>query len=63
MCLMEKFLNPEKIVKFFDLEKGDHVADFGAGHGFFAIELAKTAGAKGKIYAIEAQYLCGESDY
>jgi len=50
-----KFLSPEEIVKFFDLQKGDHIADFGAGHGFFAIPMAKIAGKSGKVYAIDVQ--------
>lgn len=52
---MEKFLAPEEAVRIFDLEKGDHVADFGAGHGYFALALAKAVGAKGKVYAIDVQ--------
>ncbi len=49
------FLEPEKIVRYFDLEKGDHVADFGAGHGFFTIPMAEIVGGNGKIYAIDIQ--------
>lgn len=49
------FLEPEKIVRYFDLEKGDHVADFGAGHGFFTIPMAKLVGGNGKVYAIDIQ--------
>lgn len=52
---MESFLSPEEVIKVFDLEKGDHVVDFGAGHGFFAIPMAKAVGAKGKVYAIDIQ--------
>lgn len=50
-----EFLEPEKIVRYFDLEKGDHVADFGAGHGFFTIPMAQIVGGNGKVYAIDIQ--------
>lgn len=49
------FLTPERIVKTFNLEKGDHAADFGAGHGFFAIPMAKIVGGNGKVYAFDVQ--------
>lgn len=49
------FLEPERIVKSFGLEKGDYVADFGAGHGYFVIPLARTVGGDGKVYALDIQ--------
>lgn len=49
------FLEPERIVKNLGLEKGDHVADFGAGHGYFTIPMAKAVGGDGKVYAIDVQ--------
>ncbi len=49
------FLEPEKIVASLDLEKGDHVADFGAGHGYFTIPIAKIVGGDGKVYAFDIQ--------
>lgn len=49
------FLTPERIVRYFDLEKGDHVADFGAGHGYFTIPMARVVGAEGRVYAIDIQ--------
>lgn len=49
------FLEPEHIVRYFDLKSGDHVADFGAGHGYFTIPSAKTVGGDGKVYAIDIQ--------
>lgn len=51
----QNFLNPEQIVKYLKLEAGDHVADFGAGHGFFTIPMARIVGGDGKIYAIDIQ--------
>ena len=49
------FLEPDRIVKSFDLERGDYVADFGAGHGYFVIPLARTVGGDGKVYALDIQ--------
>lgn len=49
------FLDPEKIVDLFGIEKGDHVADFGAGHGYYTIPLARRVGGNGKVYAVDIQ--------
>jgi len=51
----EKFLEPERIVKNFGLKPGDHVADFGAGHGYFTLPLARAVGREGKVWAIDIQ--------
>jgi len=49
------FLEPERIVKLFGLKSGDHVADFGAGHGYFTMALARSVGNEGKVWAIDIQ--------
>lgn len=49
------FLEPDKVVREFGLKVGDHVADFGAGHGYFTIPIAKIVGGDGKVYAIDIQ--------
>jgi len=51
----ESFLEPQRIVRYFGLQEGDHVADFGAGHGYFTIPMAKAVGGNGKVYAIDVQ--------
>ncbi len=49
------FLNPERIVASFGLQPGDHVADFGAGHGYFTIPMARAVGGDGKVFALDIQ--------
>ncbi len=49
------FLEPERIVRYFGLVPGDHVADFGAGHGYFTILMARIVGGDGKVYALDVQ--------
>lgn len=49
------FLDPKRMVALFELKPGDHVADFGAGHGYFTIAMAHAVGGDGKVYAIDIQ--------
>lgn len=55
----ENFLHPERIIGLLVslslLQKGSVIADFGAGHGYFTIPLARTTGPEGKVYAIDIQ--------
>lgn len=52
-CTM--FSDPEKNIEQFDLGKGNYVADFGAGSGFYTFAAAKAVGETGKVYAIDVQ--------
>ena len=49
------FSDPEKNIEQFDLGKGSHVADFGAGSGFYSFAAAKAVGGAGKVYAVDVQ--------
>jgi len=49
------FLNPQHILKEFDIRAGMSVADFGSGSGYFSIPLAQAVGNKGAVYAIDVQ--------
>ena len=52
---MAEFLEPDRIVQSFALQPGDYVADFGAGHGFFTMAMARAVGGDGKVYALDIQ--------
>ncbi len=41
------------IIKSLDIQKGDIIADIGAGGGYFTFEFSKKAGEKGKVFAID----------
>ena len=50
-----EFVRPESVIALLDLKKGDHVADFGAGHGYFTLPIARAVGSEGKVYALDVQ--------
>lgn len=49
------FSNPEKNLIQFGIGEGMHVADFGAGNGYYAFALAKKVGETGRVYCIDVQ--------
>lgn len=49
------FSDPNKVVEQFGVMPGMHVADFGAGSGFYTFSLSKILGSTGKVYAIDIQ--------
>ena len=56
MSTGSNLFQPEQLIQSFNIRAGDHIADFGAGHGYFAIPLARATGPAGKVYAIDIQW-------
>jgi SAM-dependent methyltransferase len=46
---------PELIMDALKIAYGDHVADIGAGGGFFSVRLARRVGPNGRVYAQDIQ--------
>lgn len=49
------FIDPQKNIEQFGLEKGMMVADLGVGSGFYTISASKKVGEDGRVYAIDVQ--------
>lgn len=49
------FSDPEQNIQQFELRKGDHVADFGSGVGYYSFAAAEAVGENGKVYSIDVQ--------
>lgn len=49
------FADPKHIVGQFGLTEGMHVADLGAGAGYYSIAAAGRVGVSGRVYAVEIQ--------
>jgi ubiquinone/menaquinone biosynthesis C-methylase UbiE len=47
------FLHPEKVLSQLGLKEGMRVADFGCGHGYFSIPVAKAVGKDGRVFSID----------
>ena len=45
--------HPEQVLAALALQPGAHVADIGAGGGYFTFKLADAVGPKGRVYAID----------
>lgn len=50
-----RFVQPSVVASHFHLYKGDRVADFGAGTGYFIKALGEAVGPEGRVYACEVQ--------
>lgn len=49
----DSWQRPRDVVRALGLAPGDHVADLGAGDGYFVPYLAEAVGADGRVYAVE----------
>ena len=49
----QSFIGVDKIINQLDIKQNMVIADFGAGHGFFSIAMAKKVGPSGQIFAID----------
>ncbi len=49
----EGFLNPQQIINNLEIKEGMVIADFGCGHGYFTLPLAKKVGKNGKVWALD----------
>jgi ubiquinone/menaquinone biosynthesis C-methylase UbiE len=48
-----RWQQPEVVIRSLALQPGDHVADLGAGGGYFTFRLADAVGSHGKVYAVD----------
>lgn len=49
------FAHPKDHIEFLELDQGMKVLDVGAGSGHHAIEIARTVGTTGRVYALDVQ--------
>lgn len=49
----DKKLQVQRVMDILDIKEGSHVADIGAGSGWFAVRAAKRAGNSGVVYAVD----------
>ncbi len=49
----DRVFQPEALVDLLDIESGSHVADVGAGTGYFTFRLARATGPRGRVYAVD----------
>ena len=49
----DQWQQPEKVIAALKIRPGDHIADLGAGGGYFTFKLASAVGPTGKVYAVD----------
>ncbi len=49
----DRWQKPEAVIQSLAIQPGDHVADLGAGGGYFTFRLADAVGPSGKVYAVD----------
>ena len=51
----KRFLDPEQILVHAGIGRGETVADFGCGNGFYPVAAAKIVGNEGQVYAVDVR--------
>ncbi len=46
---------PDQVIQSLNIQPGDHVADIGAGEGYFTFNLADAVGSSGRVYAVDVE--------
>ncbi len=49
----EEWQQPQKVIDSLKIQPGEHIADLGAGGGFFTFRLSTATGAEGRVYAVD----------
>jgi arsenite methyltransferase len=49
----DQWQQPDKVIAALQIRSGDHIADLGAGGGYFTFKLANAVGPTGKVYAVD----------
>ena len=49
----DSWQHPAKVIEVLNIEPGDHIADLGAGSGYFTFLLAQAVGPDGRVYAVD----------
>jgi ubiquinone/menaquinone biosynthesis C-methylase UbiE len=49
----DRWQRPDEVIRALDIRPGAHVADLGAGGGYFTFRLAAAAGRDGRVYAVD----------
>lgn len=49
----DQWQQPARVVESLDIAPGNHVADLGAGGGYFTFRLADAVGSEGRVYAVD----------
>jgi arsenite methyltransferase len=51
----DEWQQPKAVIQALNIEPGAHIADLGAGGGYFTFPLAEAVGPQGKVYAVDVE--------
>jgi arsenite methyltransferase len=57
----DSWQQPDQVIRALDIQQGQHIADIGAGSGYFTFRFAEATGPIGKVYAVDVD--SGMIDY